>query len=340
MAFGEILRNKRLKLGWTQEYISERTHMMCRTIEALETEDLKKIPAAIYGRGFIRQYCAVLGLDPQPLVEEYMAIVGGTVPHRPVTRPTVREIPAQPIAPIHTGGRKTLPPKEDEPAPGSHHPGHKLVTPAEDSFTAVPIPEDSRPWAGQPKETPVPEVGAKPLPEPTQGPEPTSEPEPEAEPPARPRDLFAPAPKRRREVQPTEAVQRYRSGTEAAPTGRPIFGPQHPVADPEESRLATVASIGKKAASGVASIFAKAKRPKVRRLSENAPTPLLTQRQLIKILLIFLTLVFLTVLVFGFRYVFRRTAAEQPPMDLGQEPAAAEVYTPTPVAAPPEPFFR
>lgn len=324
MAFGEILKNRRLELGWTQEYIAERTHMMTKTIEFLETEDVRKIPAPIYGRGFIRQYCAVLGLDPQPLVEEYMAVVGGSAADKPVTRPAVREIPAQPIAPIHTGGRKTLPPKENEQPHPHAHSGHKLVTPAEDSFTAVPIPEDSR--------SRTPETSAAPAPG-----LPTEETVPGG---TQPRDLFAPAPKRHREVTSAESAGRFRSDVNAAPPlTRSIFGPQHPVDDPQEPRLKVLARLVKSFLSKIADLFAKASRPKVRRLSQEGPTPLLTQRQLIKTLMIFLTLVFLTVLVFGFRYVFRRTAAEQPAMDLGQ-PVAGEVYAPTPVAAPPEPFFR
>lgn len=75
MAFGEILKQARLDRGWTKVYVSERTHMMMKTIDALEMEDLKKIPAPIYGRGFIRQYATLLKLDVEPLIEDYMRCV-------------------------------------------------------------------------------------------------------------------------------------------------------------------------------------------------------------------------------------------------------------------------
>ena len=65
------------------QYVAERTHLMARVIEALETENFKKIPAPVYGRGFIRQYCALLELDPQPLLDEYAAICSGAA--RPTT---------------------------------------------------------------------------------------------------------------------------------------------------------------------------------------------------------------------------------------------------------------
>ena len=47
MAFGEILKQKRLELGWTKEYVSERTHLMVRNIDAMESESFKKLPAPI-----------------------------------------------------------------------------------------------------------------------------------------------------------------------------------------------------------------------------------------------------------------------------------------------------
>ena len=56
MALGEILKQKRLERNFTKEYISDRTHMMAATIEALESEDFAKIPAPLYGRGFIKTY--------------------------------------------------------------------------------------------------------------------------------------------------------------------------------------------------------------------------------------------------------------------------------------------
>ena len=77
MALGEILKQKRLARNWTREYVAERTHLMARVIEALETENFRKIPAPVYGRGFIRQYCALLEIDPQPLLDEYAAAVSG-----------------------------------------------------------------------------------------------------------------------------------------------------------------------------------------------------------------------------------------------------------------------
>lgn len=77
MAFGEILKQKRQERNWTKEYIVERTHLMTRTVEALEAEDLRRIPATVYGRGFIRKYCDLLGIDAQPLVDDYMRLATG-----------------------------------------------------------------------------------------------------------------------------------------------------------------------------------------------------------------------------------------------------------------------
>ncbi len=296
MAFGETLLNARIERGWTREYIAERTHMMVRTIEYLETESVKKIPAPIYGRGFIKQYCALLGIDPQPLMDDYMSICDGAVSHAAlVTRPAVREIPEKPLEPIHTGARRTLPPQEKEPSSETHPPAeHKLVDAAEASFTSVPLPEDKA-------TTPPPQA-------------PTN-------------DLFAPAPKRRRDVTAERATHSpAQTGASAS-----IFGPQHPVEDPPDPRAEALKTLGK----GITSILDKASKPKVRRLSDDSSSPILTSRQLARAGLIFTALVLLTLIVFGFRYVFSKSSTA-PAMDL----QADTQFKPTPVAAPPEAYFR
>jgi hypothetical protein len=45
--------------------------MKVQIVEAIEREDFSKFPATIYGKGFIRLYAQFVGLDPQPLLEEY-----------------------------------------------------------------------------------------------------------------------------------------------------------------------------------------------------------------------------------------------------------------------------
>lgn len=142
MAFGDILKQKRLELGWTREDVAARLNMRTCIVEILETENLKRIVAPTYGRGYIRNYCRELGIDPRPLEEDYLAMVEahtvGTTP-APISHPDVHGLPERPVEPIHTGAHRTLP-----PTGGDHTPrrsGHTLVASAEASSSAVPQPQ-------------------------------------------------------------------------------------------------------------------------------------------------------------------------------------------------------
>lgn len=76
-SFGEILREAREAKGLTTSQVAARTHILLKTIENLEEENFSKIPAPIYGRGFVRLYCECVGIDSRPLIEEYMKIHSG-----------------------------------------------------------------------------------------------------------------------------------------------------------------------------------------------------------------------------------------------------------------------
>lgn len=75
--FGKTLREAREAKGYSVSQIAEMTRLMHQTIEDLEAENFTKIPAPIYGRGFVKLYCEALGIDPKPLIEEYMEIQAG-----------------------------------------------------------------------------------------------------------------------------------------------------------------------------------------------------------------------------------------------------------------------
>ncbi len=374
MAFGDILRNKRTDLGWTKEYISERTHMMVRVIDALEAENLKLIPAPIYGRGFIRQYCAILEIDPQPLLDDY-ARISGSPNVQSISRPATRDLPKKPPEPIRTGGRRTMP-EQEVPGPSPFDTAaptpakHKHVEPAEASFTAVPmpaslvteVPPPPPPPAPKPEPTPAPTFSLegdtlpfeptppppppapKPAPAPAPKPAPAPTPAPVAEPsPGRAALLerLATPVKPRKEVGPSHSLETPR---ERPAFGGSIFGPQHPVPDPPSPQAGTLklvsskVSVGiKKLSQGVASIVHSATRPKVERLN-TADEPLLNKRALLRAATIFGILVAMTVLVLAFRYVFRQSADAEAEVTLSGTAPTGE-FTPRPVA-PPTPYFK
>lgn len=75
--FGKTLRAAREAKGLSVAQLAEMTHMTPARVEELETENFTSIPAAIYGRGFVRLYCSAVGLDPKPLSDEFTEIFNG-----------------------------------------------------------------------------------------------------------------------------------------------------------------------------------------------------------------------------------------------------------------------
>ena len=75
--FGTTLRLAREAKGYTQAQVAEVTRMAPSTVMDLENENFERIAAPIYGRGFVRLYCEAVGIDPKPLIDEFMAIYNG-----------------------------------------------------------------------------------------------------------------------------------------------------------------------------------------------------------------------------------------------------------------------
>lgn len=72
MALGEKLCNGRLALKQTTSEVAAATHMKVQVVEDLEREDFSRLAAPIYAKGFIKIYAEHVGLDPKPLIEEYV----------------------------------------------------------------------------------------------------------------------------------------------------------------------------------------------------------------------------------------------------------------------------
>ena len=161
--FGRTLRAAREAKGYTIAQMAETTHMAPTIVEDLEKEDFTHIPAPIYGRGFVKLYCEAVGIDPKPLVAEFMEIFNGnhdtSIKERPVAQPATA--PEPPIAPEPTV-KEAKPPAPPEPP-------------------VAPVP---------PLKEPVP------LPTPEPEPPPAPEPEPDlfAPPPPMPKPVTAPEP--------------------------------------------------------------------------------------------------------------------------------------------------
>ncbi len=73
LTFGEDLRRERLIREVSLEEISAATKISIRLLNALESSDVKRLPAPVFTRGFIRSYSRHLGLDPDEMVNAYLA---------------------------------------------------------------------------------------------------------------------------------------------------------------------------------------------------------------------------------------------------------------------------
>ena len=199
-SFGEKLKNAREAKGLSCSQVAAQTHMLVQIVEEMEREDFHRIPAPIYGRGFVRLFAECVGLDPVPLVREFMEIYEGrrapTVSIREVPTATVPPpVPPKWQTPVAPPPETVVPPvQEPEPLP-EPEPVPEPVAPPEpepELFTQPepeppePVPEPVVP----PKPEPEPEPVA--LPEPEPEPEPVALPEPVQEPPqvVRGLDLF------------------------------------------------------------------------------------------------------------------------------------------------------
>lgn len=65
---GATLREARLKKQLSIEDVARQTRISHRFLSAIEADDLSALPGLVFARNFVRQYAALLGLDPIPLL--------------------------------------------------------------------------------------------------------------------------------------------------------------------------------------------------------------------------------------------------------------------------------
>ena len=159
--FGKALRSAREAKGYTASQIAEMTHLKSQVVEGLENEDFSMIAAPIYGRGFVKLYCEAVGLEPKPLVDEFMAIMNGereiTIKERSVTESPVAPEPPPPPPPTPAPApeepdlfrQDPLPPPEPvvpaPPKPAALHPSASEGSEPAFSRFAAPMREYSTP---------------------------------------------------------------------------------------------------------------------------------------------------------------------------------------------------
>jgi cytoskeletal protein RodZ len=75
ISIGEKLRLARETRGIALRDISEETRISMRYLEAIETDDYRRLPGGIFNRSFIRAYAKQIGYDEQQALDEYSAMM-------------------------------------------------------------------------------------------------------------------------------------------------------------------------------------------------------------------------------------------------------------------------
>ena len=88
--FGTSMRHLREDRGVSLRQIADATKISVSALEALERNDLSRLPGGIFSRAFVRAYATQVGLDPEQTVRDFMvqfphdSVTAGS-PHAPKT---------------------------------------------------------------------------------------------------------------------------------------------------------------------------------------------------------------------------------------------------------------
>jgi cytoskeletal protein RodZ len=78
--FGGKLRQARERRGISLRQIAASTKISAAALDALERNDVSKLPGGIFSRAFVRSYAVEVGLDPDETVKEFLERFHGEPP--------------------------------------------------------------------------------------------------------------------------------------------------------------------------------------------------------------------------------------------------------------------
>ncbi len=79
--FGSRMRRAREQRGVSLRQIADATKISVSQLEALERNDISRLPGGIFSRAFVRSYAAEVGVDPEQTVRDFLS----QFPHDSVT---------------------------------------------------------------------------------------------------------------------------------------------------------------------------------------------------------------------------------------------------------------
>ena len=86
-SFGTRLRQQREERQVALEDISAKTKIKLALLEGLEADDLSRWPQGIFRRAYIRAYAQALGLDPDTLLQQFLALYPEPPEEQPLVAP-------------------------------------------------------------------------------------------------------------------------------------------------------------------------------------------------------------------------------------------------------------
>jgi len=167
--FGGKLRLARERRGVSLRQIAANTKISVAVLEALERNDISKLPGGIFSRAFVRSYAIEVGLDPEKTVQEFL-----------------ERFDSQP--PVSTAEAHTAVPEEESSFESQQRMAHVVLTLVLISVPLIGVVLYFTMRAPRPAAPPAPAATAEPAPAPS--------PPPEAGPPAStaPGPVAAPSP--------------------------------------------------------------------------------------------------------------------------------------------------
>jgi cytoskeleton protein RodZ len=72
ITFGARLREARERRGISLRQIANATKIAVAVLDALERNDISRLPGGIFGRAFVRSYAVEVGLDPERTIQEFI----------------------------------------------------------------------------------------------------------------------------------------------------------------------------------------------------------------------------------------------------------------------------
>jgi cytoskeletal protein RodZ len=79
--FGRSMKRMREERGVTLRQIADATKISVSALEALERNDISRLPGGLFSRAFVRSYATQVGLDPEQTVRDFLV----QFPHDSVT---------------------------------------------------------------------------------------------------------------------------------------------------------------------------------------------------------------------------------------------------------------